>query len=82
MDLQPLFTGPEYVAKYAQYYDRLRAIREKYPQLGMEMQRDYYKGSPFFSEHMLYVRWGPEEEASGIMESVIMPAFQGVLCKK
>lgn len=42
-----------------------------------EMQKDYYKGSPFFSENMLYTRWGPEEEASGFMEKVVMPAFQG-----
>lgn len=42
-----------------------------------ELQKDYYKGSPFFSSNMLYARWGPEEEASGFMDEVVMPAFQG-----
>jgi len=44
-----------------------------------ELQKDYYKGSPFFSNNMLYARWGPEDEASGFMENVVMPAFQGEL---
>lgn len=77
MDLQPLFTGPEYTAKYAQYWERLAAVRAKYPRLGQELQKEYYKGSPFFSDTMLYARWGAEDEASGFMESVVMPAFQG-----
>lgn len=42
-----------------------------------ELKKDYYQGSPFFSDSMLYARWGPEEEASGFMEHVVMPAFQG-----
>lgn len=77
LDLQPLFTGSVYAAKYARYAERMAAVLEKYPQLGQELQKDYYKGSPFFSDNMLYARWGPEEEASGFMEAVVMPAFKG-----
>lgn len=28
---------------------------------------------------MMYARWGPEEEASGFMENVVLPAFKGGL---
>ncbi|CAM9247751.1 unnamed protein product [Scytosiphon promiscuus] len=76
LDLQPLFPGGEYAAKYADANAKLKAIRDKYPQMGQELVRDYYKGSPFFSDNMMYARWGPEEEASGFMEEVVMPAFQ------
>ncbi|CAN0016817.1 unnamed protein product [Ectocarpus sp. 6 AP-2014] len=76
LDLQPLFPGEDYAAKYADANDKLKAIRNKYPQLGEELRKDYYKGSPFFSGSMMYARWGPKEEADGFMDKVVMPAFR------
>ncbi|CAN0210700.1 unnamed protein product [Ascophyllum nodosum] len=76
LDLQPLFAGDAYTAKYSEVYSRMKAIRNKYPQMGQELQKDYFKGSPFFSDKMLYARWGPDDEASGFMQNVVVPAFQ------
>eukprot|EP00903_Cladosiphon_okamuranus_P010481 g9916.t1 len=76
LDLCPLFPGAQYAAKYASANAKLRAIRDKYPEMRQELKREYYKGSPFFSENMMYARWGPEEDASGFMENVVLPAFK------
>ena len=34
LDLQPLFAGDAYTAKYSEVYSRMKAIRNKYPQMG------------------------------------------------
>lgn len=34
LDLQPLFSGLEYAAKYADANAKMKAIKEKYPQMG------------------------------------------------
>lgn len=76
LDFQPLLPGPEYAEKYAEMYAKLGAVRERHPRLNEGLQREYFQGSPFFSEHMVSVRWGLEDEESGFMENVILPAFQ------
>ncbi|CAM9623656.1 unnamed protein product, partial [Discosporangium mesarthrocarpum] len=76
MDMQPLFEGPEYAEKYRGAANRMAELRAQHPQMGQELVKDYYKGSPFFSDNMLYARWGPEEEAAGFVESEVMTAFQ------
>eukprot|EP00752_Nemacystus_decipiens_P010921 g9705.t1 len=79
LDLCPLFPDAEYAAKYASANAKLKAIRDKYPAMGEELKREYYKGSPFFSKNMMYARYGPEEEASGFVENVVLPAFKETL---
>jgi len=69
MDFQPLYSTPEYNAKYI---DHLSAIRDKYPDLHETLSGKIYHGALFFSKNMLFGRLPDESRVS----SVVYPAYE------